>query len=247
MPMSLPNEVPCAAPGVVPCAALVPAALVPKRTEVQGHGFSWEKEILTNVFKVPVDKLKTINYTSKMDLPAEYNQLDHCDVSIKTTRSANSVCMADCLRVFDAVTSGKPLHLIVIQYKQIELIKKVCSITEIDLTSSRALLFGTLERAQLEELDKAVKAVPQKRKPTDAEYKHMYELRDALQPFSGALHLDIKCNSQQSRLQCAFNHFQPFLEKNPGLIVALSLTHEFRGGFISAELTSGPRVFKQMH
>ena len=223
-------------------APLVPATLV--RTEVQGHGFSWEKEILTNIFKVPAADLKTINYTSKIDLPANFNHLDHCDVSIKTSGSANAVCMADCLRVFDAVSSGTPLHLIVIHYKQHGAKKKVSTITELDLTSSHALLFGTLERAQLAELDQAVKAVPQKSKPTAAERKTMYGIRDSLQPLSGALHLDIKCNSTQSRLQCSFNKFQPFIEKNPSLVVAKSLTNAFRGGLISEELTSLRRTFK---
>jgi hypothetical protein len=242
-------------PALVPAplapAPLVPAplALVPEpaplaRTEVQGHGFSWEKEILTNIFKVPAADLKTINYTSKMDLPASFNPLDQCDVSIKTSGKANAVCMADCLRVFDAVSTSNPFHLIVIHYKQQGAKKKVSTITEVDLTNSRALLFGSLERTQLLELDKAVKAVPQNRSPTIPERTTLYAIRDALQPLSGALHLDIKCNSTQSRLQCSFNKFQAFIAKNPALIVAKSLTHEFRGGMISAELTSLRRVFK---
>jgi hypothetical protein len=123
-------------------------------------------------------------------------------------------------------------------------IKKIISITEVDLTNTRELLFGTLTRTQIEDLAKLVKAVPQKRKPTAEEYKNMYALRDALQVLSGAIHLDIKCNSTQSRLQCSFNRFPQFIEKNPTKVIAKSQTNEFRGGLISLCLASSRRVFK---
>ena len=218
-----------------------------QRKEVQSHGFSWEKEILRNVFGVTEAELKEIKYTSKMDLPAHINRLDNCDVSIKTSCSQNAVCMADCLRVFDSVSSGKPIHMVVIYYLQDDTsnTKKIINITEVDLTDSRDLLFGTLTRCQIEELDKLVKSVPQKRKPTEEEYNNMYSLRDSLQNLSGAIHLDIKCNSTQSRLQCSFNRFQQFVEKNPLKIVAKSNTNEFRGGTITTEITSSRRVFKK--
>lgn len=217
-----------------------------KRTEVQSHGFSWEKEIL-RIFGATEDELKQIGYTSKMDLPDYLNRLDHCDVSIKTSCSLNAVCMADCLRVYDSVSSGNPIHMVVVHYKQDDTTntKKIVSIVEVDLTDSRDLLFGTLTRDQIKELDDAVKSVPQKRKPTEEEYTKMYSIRDSLQPFSGAIHLDIKCNSTQSRLQCSFNRFQLFIEKNTTRVVAKSNTNEFRGGTITAEIASSRREFNK--
>lgn len=232
----------------------------PKRTEVQSHGFSWEQELMTKVYGATQDELKEITYTSKIDLPSNLNRLDKCDVSIKTSCSPNAVCMADCLRIFDAVSKGvndavndevskgdskTPIHMVVVHYKQDGSKKKVASITEIDLTSSRELLFGNLTREQIEELDRAVKSVPQKRKPTDEEYKKMYSIRDMLQKESAAIHLDIKCNSTQSRLQCSFNHFQDFIKNNPSRVVEKSNTNEFRGGKISSEIESLCRVFKK--
>ena len=218
-----------------------------QRKEVQAHGFSWEKEILCNVYCATNEELKEIKYNSKMDLPANLNRLDKCDVSIKTSCSQNAVCMADCLRVFDAVSNGKPIHMAVVHYIQDDTnnTKKITAITEVDLTDSHDLLFGTLSRSQIEELDKVVKSVPQKRKPTEEEYNKMYSLRDSLQKLSGAIHLDIKCNSTQSRLQCSFNRFQQFVEKNPAKLVAKSNTNEFRGGTISSQITSSRRVFKK--
>lgn len=217
------------------------------RTEVQGHGFSWEKDILKNVYKLSEETMNEIKYTSKMDLPKKYNTLDNVDLSIKSTCSANAVCMADAVRIFDAVNSDFPFHMTVIQYKQddTENTKKLVCITEVDLTNSVKELFGNLTRDELVSLDNLVKAVPQKRKPTDEEYKAMYSLRDILQTKCKAIHLDIKCNSQQSRLQCSFNRFQSFLAENPNRKKHQSTTGEFRGASIITEVKSGRRVFKK--
>lgn len=209
-------------------------------SEVQAHGFSWEKELLS-IYGATPEEIKEIKYTSKMDLPAALNRINGCDLSIKTTGS-NSVCMADCLRVFDMV-SGPKLHMVVVQYKQIKEIKRVTNIVEVDLTNSRELLFGTITREQIESLDALVKAIPQKRKPTPEEHKHMYSIKKELQKLSGAIRFDIKCNSQQSRLQCSFNKFQLFIKNNPR-IIASSNTNEFHGGSITKEIQSLCRKFK---
>ncbi len=209
--------------------------------EVQSHGFSWEKELLS-IYGATSEEIKGINYTSKFDLPGEFNRINGCNLSIKTTGNKNSVCMADCLRLYDIV-SGPTIHMVVLQYNQIKEIKRVINIVEIDLTNSRELLFGTLTRKQIESLDSAVKSIPQKRKPTPEEHKNMYNIKKELQKLSGAIRLDIKCNSQQSRLQCSFNKFQSFIENNPR-IIAKSNTHEFHGGLITKEIQSLCRKFK---
>lgn len=213
--------------------------------EVQAHGFSWEKDVLRNIFHLDDNELKLIQYTNKFDLPSSLNKLDNFDVSIKTSCSPNSVCMADCLRIFDSVNNETPYHMIVIQYKQIGTTKKVVSIIEVDLTTSANLLFGSITRSEIEELVRLIKCVPQNRKPTTEERTTMYSFRDILQQKSGAIRLDIKCNSTQSRLQCSFNHFKEFIEKNPTRIIAQSNTNSFRGGTISAEIISSRRVFKK--
>jgi hypothetical protein len=216
----------------------------PQSVPTQGHGFSLEKEIMRMIYHMTEEELHSIPYTSKADIPAELNRLDHCDVSIKTSGHPNMVCMADCLRVYDSVSSGKPLHMIVIHYVQEATIKKITSIIEMDLTDSREALFGSLTRAEIEILDRAVKAIPQKKKPTEEEHKNMYAIRDSLQTRSGAIHLDIKCNSTQSRLQCSFNRFQQFVENHPVRIIAKSNTNEFRGGALSPQIVSSRRIFK---
>lgn len=207
--------------------------------EVQLHGFSWEKEILSKVYSVKDD----IPYTSKADIPAEFNSLDGVDVSIKTTGNKNCVYMADCLRFYDSLEND--IQLIVIHYKQNDLTKTkiLKSITQLNLKNSRELLFGGLTRDEIERLDALVKRVPQKRKPTKEEHSEMYALKKELQKKSGAIRLDIKCNSQQSRLQCSFNKFETFKEKNPGLILHHSESNVFRGGELTKELVSDRRKF----
>lgn len=215
--------------------------------EVQKHGFILEKEIIRNVFRVSDNELESINYTSKMDLPSALNKLDGCDVSIKTTGSPKTVCMGDCLRIYDSVSSNKPLHLIVVTFIQddVKKIKKVIEIIQVNITGLKYILFGDLTREEIEELDKAVKRVPHNRKPTAEEYATMYSIQKNLKKKTGEIYLNIKCDSKQSRLQCSFNSFREFIKRNPDKIVARSNTNEFRGGVISLELESGRRTFKK--
>lgn len=217
-----------------------------ERKEVQAHGFCWEKELLLNVYKTTEEELKSISYTNKIDLPAKLNRLDNCDISIKTTGNKNTVCMGDCLRLFDSVSSGHPIHAVILHYSQIDKAhKKILSIVELNLTNAQELLFGSLKRSQIEELDRAVKSVPQKRKPTKEEHEKMYSIQKSLKGLSGAIYLNIKCDSKQSRLQCSFNKFQNFIENNPSLIIEKSNNHMFRGGLISEILKSATRVLKK--
>jgi hypothetical protein len=220
-------------------------------TEVQAHGFSIQNDLLLNVYKVTSEELPTIPYTSEVDLPASFNRLRSIDTSIKTSCSANTICMADCLRVYDSVTSEKKLHMTAAFYKQINpTTKRINKIVEVDLTNAVKELFGNLARENLEQLDKLVKTVPQKRSPTPEEHAAMYALRDSLQKESAAIQLNIKCNSQQSRLQCSFNKFQAFLKAYPERIIAQvevpsdCQTVEFCGGTIATTITSAPRKFK---
>uniref|UniRef100_A0A6C0I665 Uncharacterized protein n=1 Tax=viral metagenome TaxID=1070528 RepID=A0A6C0I665_9ZZZZ len=217
-------------------------------SSVQQHGFTWENELIQNVFGATKEELKAAkqHYTSKMDLPATLNRVNGSDLSIKTTGAKNTVCMADCLRIFDAVshtTAAAPYHMVVVSYEQEGNHKKLVSVTEVDLTDSKEALFGSLTREQIVALDTAIKRIPQKRKPTDQEHADIYALRDELQKHSGAIQLNIKCNSQQSRLQCSFNRWTTFLSEFPDRIVAASATGEIHGKKITETILSGRRQF----
>jgi len=235
----------------IPKHAIIRANIVCYRgmsgNEVQKHGFIWEKEIIRNILNVSDTELKKIKYTSKMDLPSALNKLDGCDVSIKTTGSPNTVCMGDCLRVYDSICSGKSLHLIVVTYKQDDVNnkKKLMEIIQVNITGLKDELFGGIKREDIEELDKVVKRVPQNRKPTPEEHATMYSIQNILKGNMRAIYPNIKCDSKQSRLQCSFNGFREFIERNPDKVIAQSNTNEFRGGVISLELESGRRKLKK--
>jgi hypothetical protein len=158
--------------------------------------------------------------------------------------------MGDCLRVYDSVSGDVPIHATVMTYVQNDetKTKKIKSIVEMNITNSRTLLFGDLPRAPIEELVQLIKNVPQNRSPTPEEHKAMYALRDSLHVLAGkdaAIHLDIKCNSQQSRLQCSFNQWLSFVANNPDRVVAVGDASSFRGGSICAEISSVRRTFKK--
>ena len=226
---------------------IVASYIVMRGNEVQKHGFTWEKDFIRNVLHVSDDDLKKIKYTSKMDLPAVLNKLDGCDLSIKTTGSPNTVCMGDCLRIYDSVYSEKPLHLVVITYKQddVKNTKKVTEVVEVDITGLKYILFRDIKREDIEELDNEVKKVPQTRSPTPEEHAAMYRIQKKLVDKKGEIYFNIKCDSNQSRLQCSFNSFREFIERNPDKVIARSNTNEFRGGVISMEIESGRRIFKK--
>jgi hypothetical protein len=214
------------------------------KNEVQKHGFDWEKDILINVFKTSKETLKEIKYTSPKDLPPELNSLGFT-VSIKTSGDKNSVCMADCLRCFESVSDNKPIHLIVVFFEQIENTKRLESIIEIDLTSTKELLFGDLTYEEIEELKTLLKNLPKKRSLTEEEKKPALALRDSLQKKSKAIYLNIKWDSKsQRRLQCSFNRFQDFIKENGSLIIEHNKTNELRGQKIQLELLSSQRSFK---
>ena len=105
-------------------------------------------------------------------------------------------------------------------------------------------MFKDVKREEIEHLHELVKKVPHKRKPTDEEYDEMYTYRDLIQKKSGYIHFDIKCNSQQSRLQCSITKFQDLLKQYKNLIVERSKT-SFKGVSILKKVKSSKRKFNK--
>lgn len=213
-------------------------------SEVQSHGFLWEKDILENVYSLTKEDIAQIGYTNKADIPASYNKVDGVGVSIKTTGNPNCVYMGDCLRFYDSVSST-PIHLIVVEYEQCDDTnrKLLKTVTQFDLTNSREILFGDITRDELKELDTLVKTIPQKRSPTKEERDRMYALKNKLQSRCFNIRLDIKCNSQQSRLQCSLHKFKTFVENYPERVLCRSEGCVFRHVSLISEISSSRRKF----
>ncbi len=209
--------------------------------EVQSHGFTWEKEILSKRYGVDPSTLSAISYTSKYDLPAAHNPADPTlNVSVKATGSPSKVDMGDALRVYDAVSSGERIHMWVVNYKQEGESKKVRDLKCVDLTGAKEALFGDLSRDEVAAVDSRVKAVPKGAAP-DASMKAAYkDSAKAATAKSGALILNPKVDSKtQRRLQCSFNHFDEFVAAHPERLVADPAPS------LTAELKSAKRTFKK--
>lgn len=221
--------------------------------EVQSHGLLWEKEMLRNVYRATQEEIDSIGYTNGIDLPSQYNRLDNCNLSIKTTCRKQSVCMADCLRLYDLL-DGVNYHMVDIRYIHDDktATKNIDSITEIDLTNKRSLLFGTVTRDQLKELDEEIKRIPKNQtrsEETEKKYKNLLTiLRRQIAESSGKIQLNPKIDSgNQRRLQCTVNYkkLQELIEQNPVIVVSKSSSNDFRGGSITKQIPSSRRALKK--
>lgn len=211
--------------------------------EVQKHGFTWQNQILKNIYRVTEDELSLISYTAKDDLPANLNRLDNAILSLKTTGNDNTVCMGDFLSFYKTIASGEKIHIVVLVYKQIGEYKCLKKLIEINLTGCLELLFGDLNLSDIEELDKVVKDIPHgKRK--QSEKLNTKLLNKKLRDKCACIIPNVKADSKkQRRLQCSFNKFQDFIKNNPEIIISQSITNQFRGGSIESKILSKSRSF----
>jgi len=217
--------------------------------ENQGHGKTWEKELGIKVYKATKEELDTISHTAPIDVPRNINHLDEgVDVSIKVS-GKDTIDMADVVRVFDEVSSSEKIHMTVVLWEQKDpTTKKLKSITEVDLTNSVNLLFGSIKREQLVNLVTMTKAVGKVRPDVSCEERankisSAYAMRDELHKVSGFMHIHLMFyTNNPSRVQGQFTQFSRFVKENPRLVVAESKTGEFRGGKIAEEIVSTKRI-----
>lgn len=219
--------------------------------ENQGHGKTWEKDLGLNVYKATQEELDTVSHTAPIDIPSKFNRIDGIDISIKTSGN-NIIDMSDVVRVFDEVSNDQKFHMTVVHWeKKDETTKKLKSITEVDLTKSVTLLFGTVTRDQLVELVKITKAVGKVRPDVSAEQRasqisSAYTMRDELHKISGIMHFHLMFyTNNPSRVQGQFTQFSNFVKENSERLIARSENGEFRGGKITEEIASPPRQRKK--
>ena len=216
--------------------------------ESQGHGKPWEKDLGINVYKATQEEIDSIPYTAPIDVPREFNRLDGIDISVKVS-GKDTIDMADITRVFDEVSSGENIHMTVVKWIQnTPTTKKLTSVTEVDLTNSRSILFGTVSRDQLVELVTLSKSVGKVRPDVSSEERvskiaAAYKMRDELHKITGIMHFHLMFYTKNaSRVQGQFTEFSKFVEKNPSRLIAESKTGEFRGGRIAEEIPSTKRI-----
>jgi len=211
--------------------------------ENQGHGKIWERDLGLNVYNATPAELETISHTAPIDVPRGFNRLDGVDVSIKVS-GGDTIGMGDVLRVFDELSSDEKIHMTVVHWEQAsQTTKKIKSITEVDLTGSSNLLFGSATRSEIEELVTYVKAIPHDGvTPTHrAIYKQMAS--SLKEKNGGWISYAPKVDSKrQRRVQGSFVHFSKFVKEHPTRVIAESQTGHFRGGKITEEIVSTRRI-----
>jgi hypothetical protein len=215
-------------------------------TESQAHGFILQDLLFTEIYGATREELRAISYTAKLDLPGELNRLDPgVAISCKVTCNANRVDMADCLRIYDEITGEcDSYHMLVAIYAQDDTAKtkQITELVEVDLLGAIEALFGAVTRAEIAELDAAIKAVPRGRAPTPTEKTAIYALRDSLHAKIGALQLAPKMDSKgQRRLQCSFNRFQDFLASHTHRVIARGPPSAFRDHALSIDTIESAR------
>ena len=224
-------------------------------TEVQAHGKLWERELALNVYKCTPAELDAVNYTATHDIPGEINHLEPgVSISVKASCS-NTICMGDALRVFDTVSSGKPLHLTILLYKQdcAAETKTIQHIYELNITGALERFFGTVTRANLESLVALMHAVPKelrgravvegKKVSISSPQRTLYlEKQTELLEKTRLIFLNPKLDETNCRLQCSIN-MKEIIDSHGGLIVFHSTNEQFRGGTISRVINSGSRKF----
>jgi hypothetical protein len=162
------------------------------RTESQAHGFKFENCVKVEVFKIN-DKIK---YTSKYDIPEEFNTINDNNISIKTTKTR----YVGCADIFRFLESDKT-EMIIIYYKQIENYKQVIKTYSLHLTDNfMKSLNGDINKYELNQLNQYIKNIPHGKvsKETKKEYKNKCK-QLSLEYFIVNPKVDSK---KQRRVQC---------------------------------------------
>lgn len=215
--------------------------------ENQAHGKAWETELGLHVYGATADELKTVPHTAPIDIPKRFNRLSGVDISVKVS-GKDVIDMGDIVRIYEETSRDEPIHMTLVEYEQnTPTTKKLRRITEVDLTHSAHLLFGTVTHAQLQELVATTKAVGRVRPSVSSEARSSqiaaaYAMRDALHASTGYIHFHLMFyTNNSSRVQGQFKEFAKFLQENPERIIATSASCEFRGGYVAEELLSTRR------
>lgn len=177
----------------------------------QKHGFTFENEIRTKVFKLDPE----VNDRNIHDIPHEKNKLvSNENISIKTTGSDIIHC-GDISR-FYKYDFNKRNIMIIIKYIQDKEYKTIKNIYEIDYNSEcHKMLFGNLPEDELYSYVKNVKSIPTNVKGDDAKkiYNYLDEKKKLSKKYNNIIQINPKVDSKQSRVQCSIKNFEDTLKQ----------------------------------
>jgi ATPase subunit of ABC transporter with duplicated ATPase domains len=163
-----------------------------ERTESQAHGFKFEDSLKEQVFKIDTK----IKYTSKYDIPKEFNIINNHNISIKTTGNRDIGC-ADIFRFLE----NDETEMIITCYKQDGDYKIVKETYSIQLTEDfMKSLNDDINKDKLNQLNQLIKNIPHGKvsEETKKEYKNKCK-QLSLEYFIVNPKVDSK---KQRRVQC---------------------------------------------
>ena len=181
-------------------------------SQSQNHGFMFENYIKFYVFGI---EETSRNDTNIHDIPASKNKFNKKEnVSIKATCSEQIFC-GDLLRFFSYDFDSYEHTLLVIQYKQVNNLKTIQAIYEINYSKEcHKILFGNLHLDVLENYVNNVKSIPSTTKGDAANeiFNYLAEKKKLKSQYTFNIQINPKVDSQQSRVQCSIPHFEVLLK-----------------------------------
>ena len=203
--------------------------------EVQNHGVVFERWIRDTFF----DGYTHDSYTQKWDIPASANKRQGgIAVNPKATKYKGAVDMGDALRQFDI---DEPFWLIIGYWQQNGETKRFVNVVARRVEPQQwHKLWGDLERADLERLDKIIKHTPDYREARRLaqQIKREPKFRSSL------ITLNPKIDSQsQRRLQCSLSWSKVFKNLAPDADPSIQDRPQLWGVPVDIEVASPPRSF----
>lgn len=167
----------------------------------QSHGFIFENELRTKVFKLPYISNDRNIYDIELD--DEY-------ISIKTTKS--SIIEMGCIqRVFNYNFDKKQI-MIVIKYKQVNDEKHVEDIYEFDFNKEcHKMLFGGLKKDDIEGYNDLIKSMEKKKCEKQSEI-YLQRKRDLQDKSNCKVIINPKVDNSQKRVQVSIPNFETTLK-----------------------------------
>jgi len=205
----------------------------------QSHGLFWDNEIRTNVFKLE----KCINDTCKHDIPCDKNCFNCCEnVSIKVSGNNNIDC-GDILRFYD-IDKIKITTIILLRYKQVNDTKELFEIIEINYNEAlHNILFGTIEKSQIEDYVNYVKSIPKGRVSEDIKKSYLAHKEELQKNNNMRINISPKVDSKsQRRVQCSIPKINELLDQHPEFIISRTNEPIIRGVTISQVIKSTRRL-----
>ncbi len=204
--------------------------------EVQNHGVVFERWIRDTFF----DGYTPESYTQKWDIPASANKkFGGIAVNPKAIKYKGAVDMGDALRQFDI---DEPFWLVVGYWQQEGDNKRFVNVVaqRIEPADWRKL-WGDLERADLERLDKIIKETPDYREAR----KLAQQIKSEPKFKSSIITLNPKIDSKsQRRLQCSLSWSKMFKHVAPNADPSVQERPLLWGVPVDIEVASAPRSFE---